>query len=186
MLKLIRTTPIVIVWNINFDNCKVLGKYTSHFLRPVILIAILLSTTPAAGDMSFGVKLGPVSVDTPSRSDPINIAGDLGYEIDTLLANLSLAVEVNRTIINGETKKGEDLKFKSNGIYLVYKTNKSLYMTFRGGVVQNEIVSGSNSRRNNGISLGGGIGGVVGRGRVQIEYTLIAADANYLSICLEF
>ena len=168
------------------DDCTVRAASITRFLQSVILFTSLLFTAPAAGEMFIGAKLGPMTVDAPSRSNPINLAVNLGYEIDTLMADLSLTGEINRTISSGDSSNGDELTFRSNGIYLVFKTTRALFVTFRGGVVQNEIIAGSRSRRHNGISLGGGIGMVVGRTRVQIEYTSIAGDANYLSLGLEF
>ena len=186
MLKLVRPTLTGNVWIMITGDCTVSGVSITRLLRSAILFTTLLFTVPAAGAMFIGAKLGPVMVDTPSSSDPINIAVNLGYEIDTLMADLSLTGEINRTVSRGETNYGDELMFESNGIYLVFKTTRSFFVTFRGGVVQNKIIAGSTSRRNNGISLGGGIGMVVGRTRVQIEYTSITGDANYLSLGLEF
>jgi hypothetical protein len=127
-----------------------------------------------------------MKVDIPSNTNPTNIALNLGYEIDALLADLSLVGELNRTVSSGETSHGDKLKFESNGIYLAFKTTGALFVTLRGGFVQNKIIAGNTTRRGDGIALGGGIGIVAGRTRLQIEYTSFAGDANYLSLGLEF
>jgi len=149
------------------------------------LLVVLLLAPPAAGEVFVGAKIGWMRVDTPTDSSPINAAFDFGYQIDTSLANLTLAGEINRTISSGKTNRSNDLKFKSDGMYLIYKTNKALYWTVRGGVVRDKIVADTTSDRKAGLSVGGGFGGVVGEVRIQIEFTAIAGDANFLSIGLD-
>lgn len=41
---------------------------------------------------------------------------------------------------------------------------------------------GSVSDNESGLSLGGGIGFMLGSSRLELEYTIIEADVNYLSV----
>ena len=154
--------------------------------RPTILFIAILFAVPAQGDVFIGAKVGRMLVDTPSSKDPTNTAVILGYEIDSMLADFSLVGEINRTMSSGKTNQGDELEFESEAIYLVWKTTRSLFVTLRGGVVQNEIITGSTSNRSDGILVGGSVGIVMGRTRLQIEYTSYAGDANFLSLGLEF
>jgi len=125
-------------------------------------------------------------VDVPSDKNPKNYALNLGYKLDTQFANLNLVGELNRTIRKGKTRQGGDLEFESDAIYLVLKTPRSLFVSLRAGIVRDKIITGSNSRRDDGILFGGSFGIVAGKTLIQIEYTTIAGDADFLSLSLEF
>lgn len=155
-------------------------------LRPLIFVFAISVTAPATADVFTYIKLGVMDVDVSAKSDPVNLALDLGYELDSDLADLSLVAEINRSIDKGRTRQGDDLEFESNGLYLVVKTTRSLFASFRVGVVENKIIEGSSSTRSNGVAIGGGIGVVIGRTRLQIEYLSLAGDANYFTIGLQF
>jgi hypothetical protein len=156
------------------------------FLLAAVLPVTILFTAPAAADVFTYVKLGKIDVDVASRASPTNLALNIGYELDSHLADLSLAAEINRSIDSGKTGRREDLEFESNGVYLVYKSTRSLFTKLRVGIVDNKIIEGSSSQRSDGIAVGGGIGIVIGRTRLQIEYTVISDDANHFTIGLQF
>jgi hypothetical protein len=59
-------------------------------------------------------------------------------------------------------------------------------VSLRGGIVQDKIIVDGDSRADDGFLLGGGIGVVSGRTRIELEYTSIAGDANFLSLNIEF
>jgi hypothetical protein len=125
-------------------------------------------------------------VDVSSASNPGNMAVYLGFQLDTQLADISLAGEVNRSFSKGETRGGGDLEFESEALFLRIRTTSSLFVSLRGGYVRDKIVTGRDARRDDGILLGGGIGVVSGRTRILIEYTSVAGDADFLSLGLEF
>ena len=167
-------------------KCIVAYKLVARLVSCVSLFAACLFALPAYADMYFGVKTGSMMVDIPTDRNPWNFALNLGYRLDTRLADLSLAGEINRTLREGETRNGENLEFESEAVYLVWKTPRSLFVSLRGGIVRDKIIIGSNASRDDGLLLGAGFGGVVGKTFIQIEYTSIAGDANFLSLSLEF
>lgn len=168
------------------EICTVQSEQVLKIFQTIIIISASLIISPAYADILIGAKIGKMIVDVPSNKNPTNIAATFGYEIDTRLADLSVVGEVNRTMHSGETSQGEDLKFSSEGVYLVWKTTRSLFVTLRGGVVQNEIFEGEVSNKSDGILFGGSVGFVVGRTRMQVEYTTYAGDANFLGFGIEF
>ncbi len=85
----------------------------------------ILFVVPAFADVFIGAKLGTMMVDVPSSTDPINLAVDIGYEFDSLLADLSLVGEINRTMSSGTTNQGDELEFESDAIYLVWNITYS-------------------------------------------------------------
>jgi len=168
------------------DLCVKENKLLAGFFSCALLFAACLFTSPVFADMFFGVKTGLMMVDVSTDKNPINLALNLGYQLDTRIAELSLAGEVNRTLREGETRRGEDLEFESEAIYLVYRTPRSLFVSLRGGIAWDKVVIDGNSSRDDGLLLGAGFGIVAGKTLIQIEYTSIAGDANFLSLSLEF
>jgi hypothetical protein len=168
------------------DNCARAGSPAAGFFSCVFLLASCLFALPACAEMFFGVKTGSMMVDVPTDKNPWNVALNLGYRFDTQLADLSLAGEVNRTVREGETRGGEDLEFESEAIYLVYRTPRSLFVSLRGGFVQDNVIIAGNSSRDDGLLVGAGFGIVAGKTLIQLEFTSIAGDANFLSLSLEF
>ena len=155
-------------------------------LRCGLLLFSMLLATPASADVFTYIKAGIMNVDGISSTNPINLAIDLGYELDSDLADLSIVGEINRTIDSGKIRRDGDLEFESNGLYLVFRTTRSLFATLNIGAVQNKIIAGGESSSKTGIALGGSIGIVIGRTRFQIEYTSLAGDADFFSFGLLF
>ena len=180
--------PVLLLRGIEWlYSCSAVHTVVRTYLRQcALMVFTVIMSEPLQGGLLVGVKTGPLKVDVPSTSEPLNLAVNLGYELDTHLADLSLTGEINRTVSSGVSSLGDDLEFESKGIYLVYKSTWPLFVTLRSGMVKNEIIAGSQSRKGDGLSLGGGIGIVAGKALLQIEYTWIAGDANFLSFGLQF
>jgi len=155
-------------------------------LRSTLFFVTLLLAVPAAADAFTYVRLGGVNVEGSSRDNPLNLALNFGYELESYVADLSLAAEINRSIDDGEANRGGELEFESNGIYLVYKSTRSLYVVGRIGVVENKIIKRGNTERSDGFALGGGIGVVVGRTRLQLELTSYTGHAKFFTLGLQF
>ena len=157
-----------------------------NFVRTTILVSALLLSFPAAGDLFAGIRAGTMTVDVPSSRNPLNLAFNLGYGIDTNLADLSIVGEVNRSVIDGKSRHEGDLEFESDAVFLMIKTTRSLFVSLRGGYVRDRVITDAGSDGNSGLLLGFGIGGVAGRTRILIEYTSMAQDADFLSLGIEF
>lgn len=155
-------------------------------LRAALLLAAMLAPACASADPFAYVKAGFMNVKGISGPDPVNLALDLGYELDSDFADLSVVGEINRTVDSGRIKGDGDLEFESNGLYLVFRTTRSLFATFSLGAVQNKVIAGGESSSKTGMALAGSIGIVIGRTRFQIEYTSLAGDASFLSFGLAF
>jgi len=162
------------------------GKLGGRLYCGIFLLAACLFVFPVSADMFFGMKAGAMMVDVGSDKNPRNLALNLRYQLDTQLADLSLGSEVNRTLHEGETRRGEDLEFESEAIYLLWKTPRSLFLSVRGGIVRDRVIIDNNERKDDGLLLGAGFGVIVGKSIMQIEYTSIAGDADFLSFSLEF
>lgn len=168
------------------DKCAGTARPVAEFFSCVLLFAACLFALPVCAEMYLGVKTGSMMVDVSTDKNPWNLALNLGYRLDTRLADLSLAAEVNRTLREGETRHGEDLEFESEAIYLAYRTPRSLFWSLRGGIAWDKVIIDGYSSRDDGLLLGAGFGIVAGKTLIQLEYTSIAGDANFLSLSLEF
>lgn len=167
----------------NFGAARAL---VSVLLRRVFACAAFLIALPAAADTYVGVKAGMVMVDVPDDKNPMNLALYLGYRLDTQLADLSLVGEVNRTLQEGETRSGDDLEFEYDAIYLRWKTPRSLFVSVRGGIARDKIITNGNARRDDGLLVGISFGGSVGKAQIQLEYTRIADDGDFIGLSVEF
>lgn len=155
-------------------------------MRGLLLVVFCLLASNADAEFFLGFKLGTVRVDVSTEVNPRNLAVDLGYRLDTGIADLSLAAEASRSVTDGETSKGADLEFQSEAVYLFGKTTRSSFLSYRVGYVRDKIIRGNRTRRNDGWLLGAGIGVVIGKTLLHLEYTEIAGDAQFFSIGLDF
>lgn len=155
-------------------------------LRGVMLAIAMSVSMPVAADGFTYFKLGNMNVDGPQKDHPLNLALGAGYELDSYVADFSVAAEINRSIDEGEYARGGDLEFESNAVFLVYKSTRSLFVTARIGLVKNKTIIGGDTSRDQGIALGGGVGVVIGRTRLLWEFVSYDGDANQIGIGLQF
>lgn len=152
----------------------------------ILLSAAQLLTAPARAELLLGIKAGRMDIDMPARNNPWNIAAHLGFQLDNRRNDLSLVGEVNRTVDEGRVRGGGDLEFESEAVFLRARTTSSLFASFRFGIVRYEIVTDGDSRGDDGLLLGGGVGVIAGRTRIQLEFTSMGRDADFLSLNIEF
>lgn len=160
--------------------------FISRVMQTTILLTAIGFTEPVSAELFMGVKIGTMNVDGESRSDPKNYALNLGYELDTLVAPLSVVGEINRSFDKGKTNSGESLEFESNGIYLELKTTRAVFASLRVGIVQTEIIEGSDSNSEEGLTIGAGVGVIVGKTRFKVEYINLAGEAEFINLSMEF
>ena len=141
---------------------------------------------PAGADTFVYVRYGEMNVDGKERDDIQNLAFNLGYELDSYRADMSLAAEISRTLEEGKTGQGRDLEFETEGLFLIYRSTRSLFASLRVGLVRATRIRDGDSDSSSGLGVGGGIGIVIGQTRLQIELTSYAAEANFLTLGLQF
>ena len=151
----------------------------------LMMLCCSLVSAPVSADTLFGGKFALMNLDQRSRDDLLNLALFACYEFDSMIADLSLIGEVSRSVVSGETGNTGDLDFESESAYVLWKTTRSLFVTLRAGVVRNKFVTRASTERSDGMLLGGSVGIVIGRTRLQIEYTRLADDANFIGIGLQ-
>lgn len=165
---------------------KDVARALLFLFRSLGFVMAITFAPPIAADPFTYVKLGSMNVDGPQKDHPLNLALSVGYELDSYVADFSVAAEVNRTIDDGEYRNGGDIEFESNGLFFIYKSTRSLFVVGRVGYVENKTIIRGHTSRDDGIALGGGIGVVIGQTRLHLEFVSYAGDANHISLGLQF
>ena len=116
-----------------------------------MLVFVFMATSTVHADQFIGAKLTSLNVHEQSSREPLNIAINLGHELDTWIADLSLVAEFSRTVAHGKTPLNEDLDVDYNAVYLLWKTTRSMFVTLRAGFADNEIINGDRSQNKRGL-----------------------------------
>jgi len=148
-------------------------------MKTVFLVGFLsmLAAGPVlAGDLYFGVKTGPMIVDSSViKTDPTNVGVLIGYELGVVLGDLAVEGEMTTSTSDGEFKGGFG-KFDLDTIaaYLAFRSAGPIYFKAKGGFLQVDDGSGSDT----GVSYGIGVGLGIGIAQVELEYTQTAVDSD--------
>ena len=148
-------------------------------------VALLALASNAAAEFYIGAKTGTMLVDISGADDPVNTSLILGYEFGVVFGDVGLEAEFSRTTSDGEVG-GEDLEVDTNGYYVTFLTPGALYLKARAGMVDSDVKIGSASESDNNSSLGVGVGISTGILRVELEFTTIDDDIEYLTLGLQF
>ncbi len=181
-------------------------RHTSKLRSTAFTLAIGLGTLWTASaqaanninlnNLYYGAKVGMMMNDVPGFGDAINIGGIVGLPITRLAqGSISFEGELTTTVVRGDVGY-----FGINGHwdvttlagYGVFTTDGPMYFKAKAGfLVEDASVTinglstygGSDS----GVSLGIGGGMKLSGGhRIEIEYTIIDSDVNFLSIGYNF
>jgi outer membrane immunogenic protein len=159
------------------------------FRNLLIVIALLISTTGTAqAELLFGVKSGTMLVDVEGASvsdDPGNGGIMLGYELGILAGDLALEAEFTRSTATG-TVSGQDLEVETNGLFLSYTTPGPIYLKVRGGLMNAKVEAGPFSEDESGEAFGIGVGFSLGLLRLEVEYTAVDDDIDFISVGIVF
>lgn len=144
----------------------------------VLLSSLTLGTLagPAAADMYFGAKTGPVMIDGP---DPTNASIMLGYELGVLAGDLGVEGELGTTI----DKASNGAEVDTAAAYLAFRTAGPLYLIAKGGAAYVDPSMGDSETNS---SYGLGLGFSLGLLQLEAEFTRIHDDADYLTLGVRF
>ena len=101
--------------------------------------------------------------------DAINLGFDAGYQVNRYFAP---ELELTRTIVDGETRGGNDWDVETLSIFAAFRTDTKIKLKAKIGF--SDIDTGSNSDTE--LSLGIGIGFRALGGLTEIEYTELSDD----------
>lgn len=158
--------------------------------RLLMCLLLCLPIMPAQAEWLFGVKTGPMSVSVDNGDvgdDPVNLGVMIGYELGILAGDLAIEAEITRSTSSG-TLNGQDLDVESNGLYLSYTTPGPLYFKVKGGLMDAklEAAAAGQSEDESGETYGFGVGLSAGLVRIELEYTAIDDDINFISVGVVF
>ncbi len=160
-------------------------------MKRLLLCALLAApgifyATGASAELYFGAKTGPMLIDEGGFDDPINTSFTAGYQTGIVLGDLGVEGEISRTATNGETAGGEDVEVATEAVYVALRTAGPVYFKARTGLIRREVTVGSQSDDDTGGSVGLGIGFGLGILQIEIDYTQIDSDINYLTLGIQF
>lgn len=145
------------------------------------------------GGFYIGAKTGHMSIDV---SEVSNDRGDglfLGYEWNAG-DNMGIAVEYEYTTTSTNARVAGlrgNADLDTHALYAAFRFGETLYLKARAGVLREEVdikIAGMKfSENDTGFSGGFGLGYRFGRNAfVEVEYTIIEKDIDYLSIGAAF
>ena len=166
-------------------------KKISQLLFTGLLVAVSLGVNAQDKTGYFGLKIGPMMIDDigfGNFSDPTNIGlvyahiSDDGYGFE---AEFTTSMSDGEFSFFGSTA---EVSIQTIGFYGAFRSTGDTYFKAKAGFI-NESVDfdnvpfvGNISEDDTGASFGLGLGLNTGSGKLEIEYTIIEEDVNFLSI----
>jgi len=157
-------------------------------LKTVFLMGFLgmfASGQALAGDLYFGVKTGSMITDSSAvKTDPTNAGVLIGYELGVVLGDLAVEGELTTSTSDGEYEGGGKFDLDTIAAYLAFRSAGPFYFKAKGGFLQVDGYSGSDT----GVSYGIGVGLGIGIAQVELEYTQTAVDPDlaFVSVGVQF
>ena len=155
-----------------------------RFLIAIVLFSFMTSQASAASDASgghFGIKTGAIDVDLSGFDvdTPIGIVfgranGNLGMDFEFNYAKATLS----RLSYPSYNSQKTSETFNSIALYGVFRSEGEVYFKAKGGLLGERVGSESDA----GISVGAGIGVRSKKMKFETEYTVLDADANFISV----
>jgi outer membrane immunogenic protein len=182
-------------------------RYTSRLRATAFTLAIGLGTLCTASaqaassvnlnNLYYGVKVGAMSVDAVGYGDAVNIGGIVGLPITRLAqGKISVEGEFTTSLIKGDLGlfgTNGDWRITTLAGYGVFRTDGPMYFKAKAGLLYENVsvsiagVPGSVSGSDTGLSYGIGGGMTLSGGQsIEIEYTVIESNVNFLSIGYNF
>lgn len=159
--------------------------YKSLKLLGILAAAIFAATPNAyAGGITFGAKTGPMIIDLPGPGidDPTNAGVAVGWEQGVVLGDLGVEAEFTTTINQGKIGT-QDLEIDTFGGYVTYRSPGFIYLKGRMGFVNWET---NNNQDDTGKSVGLGLGFSLALIKIELDYTRIDDDIDFVSIGVQF
>jgi hypothetical protein len=148
-------------------------------LLVAIAALVALSSFPAmaqgADPLLFGGKAGFFKPDGPNSDAGVTVAAVLGKRIQ---GNLSWEADLSLALTDGEAAGNNDYKINSVAGYAVYRTEGNTHLKAKVGVGYWDDDFDSDLSLTAGI----GLGFRMGRGILDVEYTQINDDVDYVTV----
>jgi hypothetical protein len=157
------------------------------------LAASLVAAPALAQDrpLYFGLKAGVMDADAAGFDTSSNFGLVLGYDLRTdVRGTFSVEGEYTRELTEGDIRFGGltgEWRIETFALYGAYRTGGNAYVKGKLGYLWEDIevngISGTIAGKDEGLSLGAGVGFRFGRDTMlELEYTLIEDDVSFYSI----
>lgn len=157
------------------------------FISTLLVFAFTFSSAVLAGGLTFGAKTGPMRIDASGVSDDPNNAGvTVGTEMGLVLGDLGVEGEFTTTMKDGSTSGGQDIDIDTMGIYATYRSPGFVYFKARAGFVRWDLNVGSYQEDDTVNSMGLGLGFSLGIVQLELEWTQIDEDIDFISLGVVF
>ena len=151
-------------------------------MKKLLMLMVIGATLVSGGawaqstdQLMFGGKAGFAKPHGSSNDSGFNIAGVLGKRIQN---NVYWEAELSLGIIDGEVGKNSDWNINSIAGYGVYRTSGDIHLKAKLGVSywDDDFDDDIN------LTAGIGLGFRAGNGVIDVEYTQINPDTDYITI----
>lgn len=150
----------------------------------IVLSAVSLS---ASADGYFGIKGGIMSIDLGEIDDPVNAGIVFGSNRD---AGWGFEGEITVTAVDGELSafgSNYDVSIRTLAGYAAYRSEGDSYFKAKLGFLNEDVEIGPVSADDTGSSYGLGGGWRQPNGSmVELEFTIVEQDVNFLSLGVTF
>lgn len=138
----------------------------------------------AADGLYLGVQAGSMSRDGSGFDSANNLGLTLGYEfLNVALGDIAIEGGYTNTVDKGNAPAGE-WEIETLAAYGVFRTAGPLYLKAKGGVLRSNIKEPMKSNTSTEFSAGIGGGFSVGIAQLELEYTRIEEDVDFVSLTL--
>lgn len=150
-------------------------------LSLLCLISLSSTAIQAAGKSTpwyFAIKGGFMDVDGAADS-AINMGADVGYRNNKYL---STEVELTKTLIDGDTPSGNDWEVDTLSVFAAFRSNTEVKLKGKIGITNVDYGNDDDLE----LSFGFGVGFWAGGGLMEIEYTEIDDNLNFISVGVNY
>lgn len=168
----------------------------AKILLSVLCLGIGLSGATLAADNPFyiGLKAGKLMIDVPEYVDANSTGFVVGYRIfDNASGSFAVEGEYTKSTQENITVSNVTGKWDMDtlAVYFAYRSGGDLYLKGKIGYLNEDvnvsIAGASISGSDNGLSAGIGGGWKFGKkAALELEYTIIEQDANFISVGVNF
>jgi hypothetical protein len=157
-------------------------------VKRILPIVLALASTPALASESNGLHLGLKTGSIDIDISGVDASTPLGFVVGFQKGTVGVEVELNSADLDINTGYGSaSIDYSTSAIYGVLRSQGDTYFKAKAGILKQEMKSSLiGTETDSGLSLGLGAGVKLGRISLEAEYTILEADANFLSIGANF
>ena len=155
-------------------------------LLPLLILSSFGVPTLAADGLYLGIQAGIMSNDRPGFDDSSNLGITLGYEfLNVALGDIAIEGGYTGSVDRGSAPAG-DWELETLAAYGVFRSAGPLYIKAKAGALNSDIKTAAGSDRKTDFSAGLGAGVSVGIAQLEVEYTRIEENVDFISLTVTF